>query len=183
MAGYYNRKGGLKETEFVGVYVMEIEAYQKILTERLQYIVREHGVLENVILEEELLEIGESYVAALVQQAGIRQASEIFVAAVTGGIVAACHWSVIRENQETLTLYLCEAEVTDEALGIMQATDLNSESAKRYLILVSDLITEAVSMVGEYCEQPDAVEYIYATLKSLYQSGIHIGVNKQRLLS
>lgn len=160
-----------------------VQEYQNVLTERLEYIVREHGALKDENVDVDLVEIGESYVAALLQQAGMKEASEIFVAAVTGGIVGASHWSVIRENKETLILYLCEAEVTDEALGIMQATDLNSEPAKRYLVMVSDLITEAVSMVGEYCEKPDAVEYIYATLQGLYRAGIHIGVNKKELLN
>lgn len=162
--------------------MLELTAYEQVLKERLPYIVRAHGALEDDSLDSDLVEIGESYVAALLQQAGMKEASEIFVAAVTGGIVASSHWSMIKENKQTLILYLCEAEVTDEALGLMRATDLDSESAKRYLVLMSDLITEAVSLVGEYCDRPDAVEYIYATLIQLYCSGIHIGVNKAKLI-
>ncbi len=160
----------------------ELTAYEQILEERLTYIIRAHEALADETMDADLVEIGESYVAALLQQAGIKEASEIFVAAVTGGIVGASHWSVIRENKQTLILYLCEAEVTDEALSLMQATDLNSDSAKRYLVLMSDLITEAVSLVGEYCNQPDAVEFIYATLMALFKSGVHIGVNKKCLI-
>lgn len=160
----------------------ELAAYEQILKERMTYIIKAHEALIDETLDADLVEIGESYVAALLQQAGIKEASEIFVAAVTGGIVGASHWSVIRENKQTLILYLCEAEVTDEALSLMQATDLNSDSAKRYLVLMSDLITEAVSLVGEYCDQPDAVEFIYATLMALYCAGVHIGVNKNCLI-
>lgn len=161
----------------------DLSTYEQILEERLTYIIRAHGALIDETLDTDLVEIGESYVAALVQQAGMKEASEIFVAAVTGGIVGASHWSVIKENKQTLILYLCEAEVTDEALSLMRATDLDSETAKKYLVLMSDLITEAVSLVGEYCDQPDAVEYIYATLMALFVSGIHIGVNKEKWLS
>lgn len=158
--------------------MLSMEEYEKTLMDRLEYIVREHGYLAKNELDEDLMEIGESYVAALLQQAGRKQASEIFVAAVTGGIVGASHWSVIRENKQGLILYLCEAEVTEEALSLMNAVDLDSEPAKRYLVMVSDLITEAVSMVGEFCEKSDAVEYIYTTLMQLYACGIHICNNK-----
>lgn len=156
--------------------MLSLVEYEEVLEQRLPYITDAHGYVTSYEVEEDLMEIGESYVAALLQNAGVKQASEIFVAAITGGIVAASHWRMIRENKQTMILYLCEAEVTDEALGIMRATDLESEEARKYLIMVSDLITEAVSMVGEYCKEENAVEYIYTTLLQLYRNGVRIGV-------
>lgn len=160
-----------------------ITEYEEVLQQRLVYIVKAHLNIpqeQQFEWDSDLVEIGESYVMALLQHAGEREASEIFVSAVTGGIVASSHWRAIRENKQTMILYLCEAEVTDEALGIMSAVDLESEQAKRYLIMVSDLITEAVSMVGQYCNDAAAVEYIYATLMQLYQMGIAIENGRER---
>lgn len=160
-----------------------ISEYEEILGQRFAYIVKAHLELsqeETFEADADLVEIGESYVTALLQHGDEKPASVIFVSAVTGGIVASSHWRMIRENKQAMILYLCESEVTDEALGLMQATDLESEQAKRYLVMVSDLITEAVSLVGEYCDNADAVEYIYTTLLQLYQMGIMIEQRRER---